>query len=69
MKIDDEIRQYLAAKYNCDPNTDIDVDGQSVHVTGIMPNSNTHGQFYAGELGDIQWELEREADYQRRNAR
>jgi hypothetical protein len=58
MKIDQEIREYLADRYDCDPNTDIETEGQHVHVTAIMPNTSEYGQFYAGDLADIQRDLE-----------
>ena len=58
MKIDKEIRDYLSRRYDCDEQTDIEVDGQSVHVTATMPNTNQHGQFYAGDLADIQRDME-----------
>lgn len=57
--LDSEMRQWLSDRYNCDPNVDIDVDGEAVLVTGIMPNTNQRGEFYAGDLGELRLEFER----------
>ena len=61
MKLSQEIREYLADRYDCDEQTDIETDGQSVHVTGLMPNTNQYGVFHAGDLGDIQRDMESDA--------
>lgn len=60
MKLSPELRNYLAGKYDVDENLDIDTDGEAVLVTGTMPNTNQYGQFYAGDLADLQWEMDRE---------
>jgi hypothetical protein len=69
MKLDNELREFLSNHYSTDayyvdPQTDIETVGESVFVTGIMPQTNQVGQFFAGDLGDIQWEMERETQWQ-----
>ena len=65
MKITDEIRNYLAALYDCDPAEDIYTNRQAVHVYGTIPNTNDTGWFYAGDLSDLQCEMEREDAYRK----
>ena len=58
MKITDEMREYLADKYDCDSYNEIEAesDGSNdhIHITGIMPNTNQLGKWYAGTAPDIQ---------------
>jgi hypothetical protein len=60
MSIEQEIRQYLAKRYKCDPNVDVEVHGNVVDVRGIMPNTQSHGFFRAGSLNDIETAMRRD---------
>lgn len=64
MAIEQEIRQYLAKRYKCDPNIDVQVHGDVVDVRGIMPNTQAHGQFRAGNLNDLKRIMELDAKHE-----
>lgn len=64
MAIEQEIRQYLAKRFKCDPNVDVLVHGDVVEVRGVMPNTQAHGQFRAGNLNDIESAMRRESQTQ-----
>ena len=59
MAIEQEIRQYLAKRYQCDPDLDIQVHGDVVEVRGVMPNTHAYGQLQVGHLGDVESEMRR----------
>lgn len=60
MSIEQEIRLYLAKRFQCDPNVDVQVHGDVVDVRGIMPNTHAHGHFRAGNLNDLEGAMRRE---------
>lgn len=60
------IIRYLCSRYDVSFD-DIRFDGSDVHVTGIMPNTSQHGEFFAGYVVDLarlaeEEEIERLAD-------
>lgn len=61
MAIEQEIRQYLAKRFKCDPNVDVQVHGDVVEVHGIMPNTHAHGRFRAGSLSELEVAMRRDA--------
>lgn len=63
MQLDDEIRRYLAYRYECDPNEDVDTDGDAVYVNATMPGTNERDRFYVGDLADVQHDLDLEEWY------
>lgn len=60
MGIEQEIRQYLANRYKCDPNLDVQLHGDVIDVRGIMPNTQAHGFFRVGNLIDVESDMRRE---------
>lgn len=61
MAIEQEIRQYLAKRFKCDPNVDVQVHGDIVEVRGVMSNTHAYGRFQAGHLNDIESAMHRES--------
>ncbi|BBO31221.1 hypothetical protein [Lacipirellula parvula] len=61
MSIEQEIRQYLAKRFQCDPVVDVQIYGDVVDVRGTMPNTHAHGQFCVGSLDDIENAMRRES--------
>ena len=53
---------YLCHRYNVHEDA-IRQDGHAIHVTGTMPNTNEVGEFYAGDVKDIEHEAGRERNY------
>lgn len=60
MAIEQEIRQYLAKRFKCDPNVDVQIHGDVVEVRGVMPNTHAYGQFQAGRVDDVESAMRRE---------
>ena len=60
MAIEQEIRRYLAKRYKCDPNIDIQLHGDVVEVRGVMPNTQAYGQIHTSNRNDVEDAMRRE---------
>lgn len=57
---------YICDFYSVWPDA-IRQDGNAIHVTGNMPNTNQWGEFYAGDVKDIECEADRERAFKARH--